>query len=71
MEMTRTILEQYCEKKVEVRDLRNRIDRDKRKLEEMEKKGYPTKISKLGGKKTDGCEQGESRYSEVDAQSGL
>lgn len=39
METSKEILVQYCELREEIKDLRNRIDRDKRRLERIESEG--------------------------------
>lgn len=40
MEMTKEILIEYCELRQEAADLRLRIERDQRRLSEMQEKGY-------------------------------
>lgn len=39
METIREALEQYCEKREEAKDLRHRIDKDERRLEQIKKEG--------------------------------
>ena len=45
MELTKDILVQYCEIKEEIRDLRERIDRDEQRLQRIKEEGVSMKSS--------------------------
>lgn len=51
MEMTKEILIEYCELRQEAADLRLRIERDQRRLSEMQEKGYVVSDTVKGTRK--------------------